>query len=114
MTYASGKMTAQEEPSTCHSSGTNGVAHTTIPPRISTETSTENQKLVDGSDTRVRIGRVKGYDIAAPFHNFWDFLKKIGTFDFLLRRTPCHIVREQMCENSLTQRNAESSKKEEA
>jgi hypothetical protein len=84
-------MTAQAEPSTCHSSGTNGVAHTIMPPRISTETRTENQKLVGGRDIHVRTEGVKS-EIAAPFHDFWDFLEKVGTFNFLLCRTPCHIV----------------------
>ena len=113
MTYASGKMTAQAEPSTCHSSGTNGVAQTTMPPIMSTETRTENQKL-DG-DCNIHLS-TEGVNskIVAPFHDFWDFLEKVGTFNFLLCRTPGHIVREQMCENSLAQGNTESPKEEEA
>src|SRR6266851_5984532 len=59
MTYASGKITAQAEPFTCHSSGTNGVAHMTMPPRISIETRTENQNLVHRNDMRVRTEGVK-------------------------------------------------------
>lgn len=47
-TYASGIITAQAEPSTRHSSGTNGVAHTIMPPIITTETMTENQNLGNG------------------------------------------------------------------
>lgn len=89
MTYARGKMTAQAEPSTLHPSGTNGVAHTTMPPRINTETRTENQNL---GDIRVRYEVRKKAKVATPFHNFWDFLEEIGTFDFFLCRTPCHIV----------------------
>jgi hypothetical protein len=107
-------MTAQAEPSTRHSSGTNGVAHTTMPPMITNETETENQNLVNGGDMYVRTHGAKGHKVAAPFHNFGDFLKEIGAFDFFLCRTPCHIVREQVCENSLAQGNAEPSKKEKA
>lgn len=44
--------------------------------------------------------------VATPLHDFWDFLKEIGAFDFFLGRTPCHIVREQVCENCLAQGNA--------
>jgi hypothetical protein len=51
---------------------------------------------------------------AAPFHNFWDFLEKIGPFNLLFRGTPCHVVREQVGENSLAQGNAEASKEEKA
>ncbi len=57
---------------------------------------------------------LKGQKVAAPLNNFGNFLEEIGAFDFLLRRTPCHIVREQVCKNSLAQGNAESPKKEEA
>ncbi len=55
-----------------------------------------------------------GQKDTTPLHYFGNFLEEIGAFDFLLRRTPCHIVREQVCENSLTQGNAESPKEEEA
>jgi hypothetical protein len=58
MPYESGKMTAQDEPSTRHSSGTSGVAPTIMPPRITTEVSKENQNLVY-VDRRVRIQGAK-------------------------------------------------------
>jgi hypothetical protein len=58
-TYASGKMIAQAEPSTCHPSGTNDVAHTTMQPRIATERRTENQNLVYGGDMYMRTRGAK-------------------------------------------------------
>ena len=81
---------------------------------MTTETMTENQNLGNGSDMYVRTQVWNGQKIAAPFHNFWDFLEEIRAFDFFLRCTPCHIVREQVCENSLAQGNAQPPKKEEA
>jgi hypothetical protein len=115
LTYASGIITAQAEPSTRHPSGTNGVAHTIMPPIITTETMTENQNLGSSGDIYVRTGCEKANEAStAPFHNLWDFLEEIRAFDFFLRRAPCHIVREQVCENSLAQGNAEAPKKEEA
>ena len=53
-TYATGKMTAQPEPSTRHPSGTNGVAHIIMPPMIAIERRTENQNLVCGRDMYMR------------------------------------------------------------
>jgi len=47
------------------------------------------------------------------FHNLWDLLEEIRTFNFLLRRAPCHIVGEQVREDSLTQGNAEPTEVEE-
>jgi hypothetical protein len=52
-------------------------------------------------------------EVTAPFHNFGNFLEKIGKFDFFLCCTPCHVVREQMRENSLAQGNTQPTKKEE-
>jgi hypothetical protein len=62
----------------------------------------------------VRTQNAKLRKVAAPFHNFWDFLEKIGPFNLLFCRTPCHVVREQVGENSLAQGNAEASKEEKA
>jgi hypothetical protein len=99
-------MIAQAEPSTRHPSGTNDVAHTTMHPRIATESRTENQNLVYGGDMYMRTLGAKSQKVATPLHNFGNFLKEIGAFDFFLGRTPCHIVREQVCENCLGQGNA--------
>jgi hypothetical protein len=99
-------MIAQAEPSTRHPSGTNDVAHTTMQPRITTERRTENQNLGYGGDMYMRPLSAKKPKVATPLHDFWDFLKEIGAFDFFLGRTPCHIVREQVCENCLAQGNA--------
>ena len=105
-TYASGTMTAQAEPSTRHPSGTNDVAHTTMQPMITTERRTGNQNLVYGDEMYMRTLGGKKPKSATPLHNLGNFLKEIGTFDFFLGRTPCHIVREQVCENCLAQGNA--------
>lgn len=51
-------------------------------------------------------GREKAKKSATPLHYFGDFLEEIGAFDFFFGRAPCHIVREQVCENCLAQRNA--------
>ena len=50
----------------------------------------------------------------APFHNLWDLLEEIRPFNFFLRRAPCHVVGEQVREDSLTQGNAEPTEEEEA
>ncbi len=104
-------MTAQEEPSTRHASGTRDVAHTIMPQMIAAEMSRENQKLVNNNF--VQIPKPWG-DNDTPFHYLWDLLEEIGAFDFFLCGTPCHIVREQVRENSLSQGNAEPTKEEEA
>lgn len=76
-TYASGKMTAQAVPSTRHSSGTNDVAHTTMPTRITTETETENQNLVNVGGMYVRILRKVERSMPHRFMIFGTSLKKL-------------------------------------
>jgi hypothetical protein len=77
-TYASGKITAQAEPSTRHPSGTNVVAHTTMPPRMTTETITENQNLIDGGDMYVRTqGTKRPKKLPHRFIIFGTSLKKL-------------------------------------
>jgi len=49
----------------------------------------------------------------SPFHYLWDLLEEIRTFDFFLRRAPCHIVGEQVREDSLAQGNAEPTEEKE-
>lgn len=77
-TYASGNMIAQAEPSTCHPSGTNDVAHTTMQPRITTERRTENQNLVYGGDMHMRtLGAKKAKKLSHRFIIFGTSLKKL-------------------------------------
>ena len=77
-TYASGIITAQAEPSTRHSSGTNGVAHTIMPPIITTETITENQNLGSGCDIYVRThGAKRPMKLPHRFIIFGTSLKKL-------------------------------------
>jgi hypothetical protein len=106
-------MTAQDEPSTRHSSGTSGVAQTITPPRITTEASKENQNLVYVG-RHVRKQGAKYLICRAPFHDFGNFFKKVGKLDFFLGCTPCHVIREQVRKNSLAHGNAQPTKEEKA
>lgn len=49
-----------------------------------------------------------------PLRDLWDLLEEIRSLDFLLRRTPRDVVREQVCEDRLGERDRETAKEEEA
>jgi len=49
-----------------------------------------------------------------PLERFWNLLEEIRALNFLLRRTPRHVVRKQMREDRLCQRDGETTGEKEA
>ena len=112
-TDTSGKIAPHPAPLVLHSSGTADVLHTTTPAISTTDTANGNQNLYT-SPSANNDDKNKRRIVFSPPQDLGHLLEEIRSLDFLLRRRPRHVVRKQMSQHGLPDRDAQSSKEKEA
>lgn len=118
-TYASGKITAQPELSTRHSSGTRDVDRMIMAKmrKMVTRSGNQNLRATTFDEDRLYVQEEDGDgdgESDAPLHDLRDLLEEVRALDLLLRRAPRDVVREQVRQHRLAQRYREPTEEEKA